>query len=469
MGYGGHILRKMYEVSPVSLQNLFTSSYGYHLKKKKYGKHFDAYSAFLQTFQWASEKEIREYQNHSVQAITSWAYDTVPYYRALFDSLGEKPNSLQTVEDLKRLPILGKDTIRTRSKEFISAQYPRKQITVYHTSGTTGKPLTVCVSQNCFEREYAFRWLHYSWAGIHRGDRIATFAGHPVVPVLQQHPPYWRMNRAENQLIFSSQHISRATLPFYITALKEFKPQMIHGYPSSLYLIAKYINNRHVQGIEPKGVFTASETLLSFQRQALEEAFHCKVFNWYGNTEMTAHAVECGCGSLHIQPTHSVFELVDAEGSSVSAGNVGVVVGTGFDNLAMPLIRYKVGDSAVGSKGKCTCGRVSECLGDIQGRVEDYIVTPDGRFVGRLDHVFKADMDVVSAQLIQESVNRLTVRIVRGESYADKHTRKIAQELRGRLGNSMALDFDFVHEIPRNSSGKFSFVVSKLAATQSVT
>ena len=101
---------------------------------------------------------------------------------------------------MQRLPLLEKETVRAAGYQLRPEEFPRLPVVWFHTSGTTGKALEVPISQECFEREYAFRWLHYSWAGIGPSDRIATLAGHPVATPAAQ-PPFWVTNYAENQLL----------------------------------------------------------------------------------------------------------------------------------------------------------------------------------------------------------------------------------------------------------------------------
>src|SRR5208282_4648414 len=95
--------------------------------------------------------------------------------------------------------------------------------------------------------------------------------------------------------------------------------------------------------VRPRAVFTASETLLDFQRAAIEQAFGTKVFNWYGNSEMTCNIVECARGRLHYRTDYGVLELLDD----------GTMLCTGLNNRAMPLIRYRVGDRATARQGTC--------------------------------------------------------------------------------------------------------------------
>jgi phenylacetate-CoA ligase len=165
---------------------------------------------------------------------------------------------------------------------------------------------------------------------------------------------------------------------------------------------------------------------------------------------------------MHTQPLHSVLEVVDEQGHPIEEGQEGIIVGTGLDNWAMPLIRYKVGDVAIPISKQCSCGRGYPLVERIVGRIEDYVVTPEGRYIGRLDHVFKHDLHVVEAQLIQEELDLLLVRVVKDIGYSDKDTSEILHELRNRLGNSMRLEFEFVPRIPREPNGKFRFVVSRV-------
>jgi phenylacetate-CoA ligase len=132
----------------------------------------------------------------------------------------------------------------------------------------------------------------------------------------------------------------------------------------------------------------------------------------------------------------------------------------------MPLIRYRTGDSVVPGEGECACGRGGRIVERVLGRVEDFIVTPDGRQVGRLDHVFKGADRVYEAQLIQERVEELEVRIVPRPGFGEGDRRAIEEELRLRLGPSIALSFRLVTEIERGANGKFRFATSRVAGAQ---
>jgi phenylacetate-CoA ligase len=462
MAYGSKSLKRIYEASPPFVKDLIASGYGHRHRRRKYGDHFHRHLAALSESQWWSSEQQESTQAERLQRFIQQAAATVPYYRELFRSRAILPDDIRSAADLRRLPLLEKETVRTAGWQLRPEEFHRLAVVWFHTSGTTGKALEVPISQECFEREYAFRWLHYSWAGIRQTDRIATLAGHPVAEIGRLAPPFWVTNHAENQLLMSSQHLIRETIPHYAKKLRAWQPAMIHGYPSSLYLLALGLADLGETSIRPNAVFTASETLLDTQRAAIESVFGCKVFNWYGNTEMTGNIVECDHGRLHVKPEHSVLEFLDPEGNPARPGELAEIVATGFGNEAFPLIRYRTGDTAIVSGRPCECGRGGPTVISVTGRVEDIVVTPDGRHVGRLDHVFKDSSNVREAQLVQESVDSLTVRIVRRDDYDDADTALITGYLRERLGDRMRFHFEFVDRIPRGPNGKFRFVVSKV-------
>ena len=94
--------------------------------------------------------------------------------------------------------------------------------------------------------------------------------------------------------------------------------------------------------------------------------------------------------------------------------------------------------------------------------IEDYIITPDGRWVGRLDHLFKTSINVREAQIIQDSISELIVKIVPNNYYSSLDEKHILKEAKLRLGTDMKIIFEYVEEIPRLKSGKYKFVVSNL-------
>jgi len=103
-------------------------------------------------------------------------------------------------------------------------------------------------------------------------------------------------------------------------------------------------------------------------------------------------------------------------------------------------------------------------LEKIDGRVEDYVVTPDGRRIGRMDHVFKDALEVKEAQLYQPSRERLVVRLVPRAGFDAEARRRLDHELRSRLGNEIAIEYQVLDAIARPPNGKLRAVISSVDA-----
>jgi phenylacetate-CoA ligase len=248
--------------------------------------------------------------------------------------------------------------------------------------------------------------------------------------------------------------------------LERFDPLLLHGYPSSIYILALAYRKYKRGSLSLKAVYTSSETLLDFQRAAIEQAFGVKVYNWYGTSEMTANIVECECGELHVKSEHSYVEILNSHDQPCKPGETGRIVSTNFNNEAFPLIRYDIGDIVTVSNNQVSkCGRSGLLVDHIQGRVEDYIITPEHRMVGRLDHLFKDAINVVEAQIFQENPEEIIIRIVPSKQYITADETTILNEARKRLGNNIRITFAYVDQIPRAASGKYRFIDSKIQRT----
>ena len=101
---------------------------------------------------------------------------------------------------------------------------------------------------------------------------------------------------------------------------------------------------------------------------------------------------------------------------------------------------------------------------DVDGRVEDYVQTPDGRLVGRLDHVFKEQLDVAEAQIIQETNEAIEVLVIPRGGYDGVSEQRLMKEIRSRLGNEIDVAIRRVESIPREPNGKFRAVKSRVGS-----
>jgi len=463
MAYGNRLTRFIYDRSPSFVRDWAVTRFSNRRGQAKFGPRYHEALTDLARTQWYSPERAEALQAEKLRRIVHYAVAHVPFYTALFRDLGLDPAAIDGPADLRRLPVLEKTGVREHQKALRSVPLAdARGVEIFQTSGTSGQPLAIAVDGPCLQTEKAFTWLHRSWGGIGVGDLAAAFVGFPVVPAGRKSPPFWVHARAENRAMYSLQHLGRENLPVYADSLARVQPRFVYGYPTAIYLVAMHLNEQGITAVRPRAVFTASETLMAHQRGEIERAFGCRVFDWYGVTELVANIVQCERGSYHVKPEYGVVEVLKPDGSPAGPGEQGDLVGTGLNNLAMPLLRYRVGDTVVPAAGSCPCGRAGALVEQIVGRVEDIVVTPDGRWLSRLDFVFKGLDAVEEAQLVQETRDELRVRIVRRPGYGDGDEAAVRRNLRERAGDDLRIRFEYLDRIPRTRSGKFRFVISKV-------
>ena len=460
--------QSIYNHSPIFIQNIIITMYGHYIKRLRYGEQYRRQCALLHQSEHYSKEALLELQSRKLSQLIRHAFDHVPYYRSIFKRHGLKPENISISNFTEKLPTLSKNDIRVNGRDILSTFFNKRALKIINTSGTTGTPLTIQTTKTAIQKNYAFFARSLNWAGVNLGDPSVTFAGRVFIPPRQNHPPYWRMNKGLNNMLFSSYHISEANIPYYIEALELADPSFIDSYPSAIYVIARHIvENQISHGIKPKAIITSSETLLAEHKRIIEQAFGCRVYDQYGSAEMAAFITQCEHGAYHINPEYGIVEILDDMGRSVKLGDAGRLVCTGFLNHAMPFIRYYIGDSAIFASDACKCGRNFPVIESLLGRTDDLIITKDGRSIGRLDPIFKGLTAIKETQIIQETIGTIIVKIVRDSGYNEKSADNLVRELKKRIGMDTKVVIEYVERIPRTSSGKFRSVISYVTSVAS--
>lgn len=452
------MLREVYHNSPEFVKNIIKK-----LQQKipfpyAYGLRFAKYYKWLMKTQWLPTEELEELQNERLRIIIKHAYENVPYYRRIFDEHCLKPEDIQTKEDLKLLPILTKDGVRKNFNELIAKNVNKYKPHISKSGGTTGKPLKFYRDIISSSIHSAAVWRYRNWGGFKHGDkwiimRYETFTDS------KQKVPY---TVKANTLYLSSFHLKYENIENYLSIIRKFNPKAIWAFPSTLYIMVKYIKNQEITFISNlKAIFTSSETLFEDYRKIIEEAFGCKIYDWYGSNEGVISAAECPEGNYHITE-EGIIEIVDFKNNICSAGKKGKVIGTTLWNFAMPLIRYELGDIAKFSNKQCDCGRKLPLLDSTEGRIDDIIITKDGKLIGRLDGAFHYSSGIRESQIIQDEIGKIIVKIVKDNNFSDRDIQILDDELRKRLENNIDINYEFVDEIPRTKRGKYRFVISNV-------
>lgn len=454
-----------YSSLPVSLQNAAITAFGWWVGRKRYGGRYPEFTRFLNEAQWWNIEQLHEWQSARLRDLIRHSMQNVPFYRERFGALGIEPEDIRSSEDLHGLPVLTRKDIVDNLSRLVDDRLNPRTLAMGHTSGTTGSPLQVYYDDATTQITYALLDRQYRWAGVQlgrAGDRVAVLRGNVVVPLKQNKPPYWRRNHYQNQLLLSAFHLSDETLPEYVQELERFKPAVLDGYPSTLYLVARHLLATG-RTFPVSAVISASETLFEFQREAIEAAFECRVFDYLAAAERVLFSTECDHHEgLHLSMEYGITEFLDENHKPLAAGGAGIMVCTSLHNYAMPLIRYVTNDVSALKPAPCSCKRGLPLMENVTTKAEDILALADGRMISPsvLTHPFKPMHAVEESQVVQLTADHIEIRIVPRENYGPQDTEHLLDEFRHRLGDQVRVDVKLVDQIERTSSGKFKWVVS---------
>lgn len=429
-------------------------------------KQFKDYFEFLQKSQWWSLEEIKSFQLEQLQNLVKFAYENVPYYQRSFKEKHVHPSDIRKLEDIQLLPTITKDDVRSHIDEFIPTGVDKSKLRVWVTGGTSGKPLKVYqdLYYSCMIEE-AFSLRQRLWTDYKQYDRKATLNRDPNKRTLR----CWDFNNTENELILSSFDLTENNMFEFVKAINDFKPRILVGYPSALEIFGRFLKRNEITLPQLNGVFCGSEALFPGQRALIESAFHCDMFPSYGMSERVADATECEKhNGYHISMEYGVFELLDQNGEPITKPDVdGVIVGTGFHNNVMPLIRYQMFDIGAYSGETCSCGRKAPLIKEFKGRVREYFVGKSGKLMP-LQLIWSGRHPVWSKikemQFVQECKGEILAKIVRAPNYSDE---EVMRDLRAEVGKVMnqddyKIDFQFVDHMALTHRGKLNFLDQKL-------
>lgn len=455
-----------YAQLPVWAQHGAVSTYGYYWYWVRFGTgyqhHVRAYTA-RETFTFEA---WQKWQQEQLRSLLKAAAEQVPYYRQAWGKQEKRGALAGRLEDL---PLLEKDPIRANPESFLQdGMHPWPKF-VFHTSGTTGTPIASIWTLDEHRSSLALREVRSArWAGASFRMPRATFSGRLVEPDPESKGPYHRFNLAESQVYFSPFHLRPDTARSYVDALHKHKIEWLTGYAVSYYLLANFILEQGLKTPPLKAVITTSEKVTPEMRKVMEEAYGCRVFEEYSAVENSLFASECQHGRLHVSPDAGIVEILKEGSLPCEPGEVGEVVATGLMRRYQPLVRYRLGDLAAWDPEPCRCNRQLPVLKEIVGRIEDVIVGPDGRQMVRFHGIFVNQPRVREGQIIQETLDRIRVKVVPTDGFGPSDSQDIVQRMQQRLGSQVEVIVETVSQIPRTSAGKFHAVVSLLPKSSSV-
>lgn len=410
-----------------------------------------------------SEKEnILKLQNDKFMKLINHAKKNVPYYSEIL-------NNINGINDIINIPFLTKNIIKERKLDLKARNYSEKEFIENSTSGSTGESMFFYSDLN----------NKYSEACAIRGDMLSGWEyGEKNIVIwgasrdINEHENiriFLNRKYIQKYKILSSFNLTEQDIDRYIRIINDFKPTLIIGYPTGLFLIANHILKFKREIMLPKAIISAGETLFDFQREIIEEAFKQKVFNRYGCRDVYHIASECTKhNGLHIDSDHVVVEIINERGEPVNTGELGEIVVTDLDNFAFPLIRYKIGDIGVFKDPdfKCDCGVNLPMFEKVEGRTMDIVVGINGnRLTGNFWTLFFRHnfSGIEKFQVIQEKIDSIEVFFEVNNLFSQMDEIKIKNEIKKLLGNDTKIDIFLLDKINETSTGKHKWIISKVS------
>ena len=339
----------------------------------------------------------------------------------------------------------------------------------HRTSGTVGSKVFFYVTRESFEWRLAIADRSYMMADAEQGRRSFYIwqADHG------ESSRWHRFKRVTDSLLqrrwfFDAfQRFGDEQMYECCRAIDRTRPEAIIGYTGMLVDLARFVrDNPDTLRWKAARAVTAAEGLEPGQRGLIEAHLADELYDSYGSREFMNIGMECERhDGYHLTTDNLTVEVVGEDGRSVAPGERGRIVVTDLRNTATPFIRYEIGDSGVMAPPEpCPCGRPFPLMASLSGRIADVIQTTDGRQLTAL-YVTFALRDcfwVEGHQVVQESPDRLLVRLLATEDPTPERTAVVTKKLREMLGESMKIDYERVDTLSRSASGKVLPVMSSV-------
>ncbi len=402
----------------------------------------------------------------ALRRILTHAYESSPYYSDLWRTIGFRPSSSLTPDDLRQLPFLTKDIIKQKKELIASSLFRISALDLSYTGGTTGTQTSFFLDHTCTVSRVGRQWGILEKCGYRPGMRRGLVWGvqtdlpdRSVKSSLTQ----WFRRYASSQETLACSVMSESAMLEYHTRLLRFRPDVLYGYPSALIQFGRFIDERGLAPVRVERTFTTAERLSDDHRRELTRLYGGEVFNLYCTREYGCIGFECGRHQgFHIDTGSVIVEIVK-DGQRVEPGESGEIVITDLLNYGMPFIRSRTGDMGSLAPQPCECGSHLPVLKALDGRSSDLIYRPDGAVVPSLmlTDLFMDMPSIRYFQFVQESVNRLDVLLVVTDDFSEQTRAEVVRQVRQLMGEESAIQVRLVDEISRNPrSGKLREVVS---------
>jgi phenylacetate-CoA ligase len=431
--------------------------------ERRWGTHPGPLMGSLQQSQYEEPEKLRDAQWTQVKHLLEFVHASNPLYQGRLRSVGVAPQDLREWKDFEAIPLLTKEDIRSRADDLLSQGHSRERMFHKRTGGSTGVPVHLYWDDGAHRFKSAIVKRHDLWAGYRPGIKRAALWGDTE----KDYPLKLRVYKAlcERTIYLDTLKMDDVHLDAFVGRIRRFRPEILIGHAHSLYFFTEYLIEQGVEDVHFKGLISTAETLVPPERALVESYFGKILFDRYGCEEVSLIASECEShDGLHIGAEGLYVEVLGGDETTP-----GRVVVTDLVNRGMPFIRYEVGDLATLATGRCSCGRGLPRLGRVFGRISDILYAPDGRKISGvsiLDTFLIHVRGVRQAQIVQEALDHVTLRIVKDSGFGPATIEQLESTVRKVFGPAMRHDIDYVDAIAPTPRGKYQFSICEVDPSQ---
>lgn len=424
----------------------------------------------LQQWQWLEYDAMISLQQKKLCMLLRHSYDHVPYYRIILSAAGAvASDGTVRLENFENVPLLERETFRSNFEQLKSDDLNMRSWYENWSGGSTGEPVRLVQDRGYFYWNQGVKILFDEWSGRELVDKqMVMWASERDLMVGKESWKTYMGRWMRNERWLNTRRMSEESMSAYVEELNRFRPAQILAYVESLYELARYIDERKLPVHSPRSIMTTASVLHPHMRQTIQRVFRAPVFNRYGSREIGAIACECEHHrGLHVASFTHYVEIIAPDGRPAKPGEPGELVITALNNYSMPVIRYRIGDTAIWEEQPCSCGRALPMLKEISGRVNDCFVKRNGDLVdGRLFVILIGTKSFVKKfQVIQDDVEQIKISIIPTQMHVDPWTAHVDEietiiaKSHHLMGEDVRIQIDFVEDIPPTASGKYRFTI----------
>lgn len=422
-------------------------------------------------YETLSHDELKKLQLERLQATVKHCMNS-PFYKKRFEEAGLKPEDIQSLDDLRKIPFTTKQDLRD-TYPFGMASVPLRQcVRLHSSSGTTGNPTVILHTQKDLD-EWANAIARCLWmVGLRPDDIFQNSSG-------------YGMFTGGLGFQYGAERLGALTVPAaagnslrQIKFIKDFGTTAIHAVPSYVTRLYEVMQS---EGVDPrrdtklKVLAIGAEPHSEEQRQRIQNMLGVKAYNSFGMSEMCGPGVGFECqeqNGLHFWEDYYIVEVVDPETlEPVPDGEIGELILTTLNREAMPLLRYRTRDLTRVLGRTCPCGRNHIRLDRMRGRSDDMIVLRGVNiFPIQIEKILMQFKELANNYLItlttDEDNDNMTVEVELEELFTDNYQRlqALTSEIKRRLKDEILLT-PHVKLVPKGtlpvSEGKAVRVVDK--------